>query len=138
MTDSILNKDDEVEAPTVPKATPKPPKDKAHNRPQVPTEDETPVVPIAPAAVDATAVGTTETGLKYGWQDAPIVEPVEEEICYHMGIVQARKQIPQHELGHEWACTCGQVFKVILNTGGKKVLTEVESITPLQEKLAPS
>lgn len=96
----------------------------ALNEPQIPTPEEEPNVPNAPAAVEATAVETTPSGKKFGWQQAPVRDARPAEPCSHMGIVQARKQIANQDIGHEWVCTCGTEFVVSLNSSGKKILKE--------------
>ena len=87
-------------------------------------DDEPLAPPVAPAAVDPSVVETTASGKKFGWQQAPTRNVAPVEACFHMGLVQARKQIANQEIGHEWVCTCGTEFKVSLNTSGKKILRE--------------
>lgn len=110
--------------------------------PRAPTEEElaATVVPTAPAAIDPTAVGTVETSegrKKVGWQQAPIRPELTVEPCFHTGIVQARKQVPAYEVGHEWICICGVIFVVHVNRGGKKTLIEKESIPSDSPGLTP-
>lgn len=108
--------EDVVDTPPAPTPVPKPPKVKLENNtPQVPAVEE------KSAAVPPAAVGTT---FKYGWQQPAVRALLDPEPCFHMGIVQARKQIVEHELGHEWVCSCGDVFEVVLNLADKKVLLE--------------
>jgi hypothetical protein len=85
-------------------------------------------MPKAPASDFPAAVETTASGLKFGWQQPPVSVSPALDICVHMGIVQARKQLPNHAVGHQWVCTCGKLFVVILNAGGKKTFQEVENV----------
>lgn len=106
-----------------------------HQPPSLPTEEELAAqVPLeAPAAVDATAVDTVATSegdKKYGWQNEPVKPELLKEPCFHTGIVQARKQVPAFDVGHEWVCICGTIFVVHVNKGGKKTLVEKESLAP--------
>ena len=99
--------------------------------PREPTPEETPSILTAPAAIDATAVETVVTPegeKKYGWQQAPARPELLAEPCFHTGIVQARKQVPAFEVGHEWVCICGTTFVVHVNRGGKKTLVEKEAL----------
>lgn len=110
--------------------------------PQEPTPEELAAVevPTAPAAIDATAVETVMTvegEKKYGWQQKPIKPELVAEPCFHTGIVQARKHVPAYEIGHEWICTCGTIFVVHVNRGGKKTLIERDSIPSESPGLTP-
>lgn len=102
-----------------------PGEDPGDDSPQLPTPEEEPVIPEAPAAVDPTAVETTASGKKFGWQQAPVRDTAPHEPCAHMGIVQARKQVPNQDPGHTWVCTCGTEFVVAINSSQKKILKEV-------------
>lgn len=115
-------------------------KDKDFDPPQLPTEEEKKAKePLeAPEAVDPTAVDTVSTpegDKKYGWQDPAPLDFTPKDPCVHMGIVQAKKQLPNHQVGHEWVCACGTIFVVGFNSGGKKTLIEkdkaVEVAVPL-------
>lgn len=97
-------------------------------QPEVLPPDHAPKMPKAPASDFPAAVETTASGLKYGWQQPPTATSPVLDVCVHMGIVQARKQLPNHAVGHQWVCTCGKLFVVILNAGGKKTFQEVESV----------
>ena len=117
------------EKPTPPKPGPPVDKNDKHelgdfDPPQPPNHGDHQPPPNAPMAVDPTAVGTTDSGLKVGWQHAAVREPKVPGPCSHMGLVQARIQVPEHDLGHEWVCPCGTVFEVAMNSGDKKVLKE--------------
>lgn len=90
--------------------------------PAIPEVLEQPPAPAAPASSVPEAVVTTPSGLKFGWQQAPAKEYPGTMHCNHIGIVAAKQQVRYQEIGDEWACTCGQVFEIILNTGGKKTL----------------
>lgn len=92
--------------------------------PEVPTPEEAPAAVVAPAAVDPTAVETTQSGLKFGWQQPAAKEYPGTMHCSHIGTVAARQQLRYQNIGDTWACTCGQIFEVVLNTGGKKILKE--------------
>lgn len=94
--------------------------------PRQPTADEIPPVPVAPAALDPAAVETTPSGLKFGWQQPRVrgIEAVDD--CFHMALVQARNQVQFQDVGHEWVCTCGAIFDVVMNAGGKKTLKKRE------------
>lgn len=96
--------------------------------PAHPEPEEYPEPIIAPAAIDPTAVDTVIGGKKFGWQDEPNRPFSSPEVCVHIGVVSARAQIVAHDVGHEWICTCGQVFVVTINTGGKKTLTPKEDV----------
>jgi hypothetical protein len=96
------------------------------DEPQIPTPEEEPNVPDAPAATDPTAVETTASGKKFGWQQAPVRKTAPVEDCFHMGLVQARRQIANQDVGHEWVCTCGTEFEVTMNSSGKKILKPKE------------
>ena len=82
-----------------------------------------PTPPEAPASVGADAVSSVGE-VKYGWQDAPIPSDEPMAMCYHIGTVSAKAQLKHHPVGHEWVCTCGTVFVVKINSGGKKTLAE--------------
>ena len=119
-----------------------PSSDKDFDPPQEPTPEELAAVEVqaAPAAIDATAVETVMTvegEKKYGWQQEPIKPELVAEPCFHTGIVQARKQVPAYEIGHEWICTCGTIFVVHVNRGGKKTLIEKDSIPSEAPGLTP-
>lgn len=86
--------------------------------------EEPPAPPAAPAAVDPTAVETTESGLKFGWQQEASRPEKDTAPCMHTGVFQARQQVAAHEVGHEWACPCGVLFEVVINAGDKKTLKE--------------
>jgi hypothetical protein len=105
--------------------------------PRQPTEEELVAVEVsdAPAAIDATAVDTVDTeegDKKVGWQVAPVRPELLEEPCFHTAIVQARKQVPAFDVGHEWVCHCGTIFVVHINRGGKKTLVEKSSLPPTE------
>lgn len=91
--------------------------------PAHPEPEDYPQPPVAPAAIDPTAVDTVIGGKKYGWQNEPVRLIAESMACVHLGRVAASLQLVAHEIGHEWICACGAVFVVKLNAGGKKVLT---------------
>lgn len=115
---------------------------KPEETPREPTEEELAAIAAlsAPAAVDPTAVATVTTvegDKKVGWQSEPVRPEFLVEPCYHTGIVQARKQIPAFEPGHEWVCACGVIFVVHINRGGKKTLIEKEAIPSDAPGLTP-
>lgn len=103
-----------------------PGEDPGDDTPQIPTPEEAPVVPDAPASTTPAAVETTPAGKKFGWQQPPVRGVVPVEPCAHMAIVQARKQVPNQEINHTWVCTCGTEFIVTLNSSMKKILKQVE------------
>lgn len=45
-----------------------------------------------------------------GWKQAP-VSP-RQPACLHIGLVAATLSLYRHDYGHEWVCTCGEVFHV--------------------------
>ncbi len=92
--------------------------------PRQPDPEEIPEKPDAPAAIDPTAVITTVTGKKYGWQNEPVRIIPNPQACAHVGTIAARAELIVHDIGHEWVCACGQIFEVVINTGGKKTLKE--------------
>lgn len=93
---------------------------------------DTPAMPATP--VDPAVVETTPAGLKFGWQQPPVKAPKTPEACLHMAQVQARKQLAYQEVGHEWVCTCGTIFEVVVNAGGKKTLKERKVVeVPVEE-----
>lgn len=109
-----------------------------HQPPSLPTPEEIESqIPLdAPEAVDPAAVETVSTpegDKKYGWQEPADKDFTPKDPCVHMGIVQARKQIVNHELGHEWVCTCGTIFELTLNKGGKATLSEKPYAAQLPE-----
>lgn len=124
------------EAKLVP--VPKPPKNEDPSPALVEKEvkkEETlpppPPAPIPAGPIDPTAVETTESGLKYGWQQEPTRPEKDTAPCMHTGIFQARQQVASHALGHEWVCSCGTTFEVVLNSGAKKTLKE--KLTTIEE-----
>lgn len=125
-----LNTDTPIPVPSPPPIKVTEPKEKEPKEvkdfdpPEHPTPEELPDPVIAPAAIDPAAVETTESGLKYGWQQKATRPEKDKEPCQHTGIFQARRQIAAHEIGHEWACTCGTLFEVVMSAGDKKVLKE--------------
>lgn len=58
-----------------------------------------------------------------------------------MGRMAAVLQTSQYALGTEWICTCGQVFVVAINMGGKRTLLKPEDVPapelPLPEEDEP-
>lgn len=63
--------------------------------------------------------------MKSGWQQPPVAEEVRRS-CRHLGTVIAALSISAHPEGHEWICTCGQVFIVVSNAGKDKRLVKKE------------
>jgi hypothetical protein len=99
---------------------------------EIPVE-ELPTQPQAPgSAVGGDAV-TTVGDVKFGWQDPPIEKEKPPAMCYHIGTVAAKSQLKEHAIGHEWVCTCGTVFVVTINAGGKKTLVEKTEVVDGQE-----
>lgn len=94
--------------------------------PRQPDPSEFPDKPDAPAAIDPTAVVTTGSGKKYGWQNEPVRSIPNPQACAHIGTVAARAELIAHDFGHEWVCDCGKTFVVVLNSGAKKTLKEKE------------
>lgn len=108
--------------------------------PRQPTAEELAAAeqPTAPAAIDGTAVDTVTTiegEKKVGWQQEPAKPELLKEPCFHTAIVQARKQVPAFEVGHEWVCICGTIFVVHINRGGKKTLVEKEALVEEPEEI---
>ncbi len=91
--------------------------------------EETDVETEAPEEIEPSAdVETDEVdnSVKLGWLDAPVRDVVKARDCLHLANVQARQEMPNHDLGHRWACTCGTVFTIVLNSSAKKALLEVQ------------
>jgi hypothetical protein len=56
---------------------------------------------------------------KPGWQQ-PAVTPVRRRPeCLHFGLLFASFTLSVHPVGHQWVCTCGQVFVVTSGREGK-------------------
>lgn len=97
-------------------------------QPTVPAPGDYPEIPVAPAAIDPIAVENVPVEKKFGWQDEPNRPIPTPQACAHIATVSARTQLVVHDVGHEWICTCGQVFVLTINTGGKKTLTPKEEV----------
>lgn len=65
----------------------------------------------------------------YGWQQAalPIVKKAHRMVCHHIGLVWAQHQMDRHAVGHEWVCSCGQTFVVVVKHGHKAMVKELVS-----------
>jgi hypothetical protein len=85
------------------------------NIPRPPRHDEMP--PVRP---------------KSGWQQPPISFESLPRRCTHIGRVFAAMSIHRYEVGTEWICPCGQVFKVAINSGGKNYLQMQEEIVEVE------
>lgn len=74
----------------------------------------------------STHVATTR---KYGWQQAalPIVRQAHRMVCHHFGTLFASNQLNRHAVGHEWVCSCGQGFVVVMKHGKKHLVKELAS-----------
>lgn len=62
-----------------------------------------------------------------GWRQPPVPRPRPRPKCPHIGLIGAALTISQHLEGHEWVCSCGQVFRVVSDGGRNKRLVEVKS-----------
>jgi len=77
---------------------------------------------------------------KAGWQTDPLPKSEFEIPCPHVGRTVASFQAKRYPLGAEWVCTCGQIFVVAINAGGKKTLRsqdDVEEVEPPEEVELP-
>lgn len=65
---------------------------------------------------------------KVGWQTDPIPAKELKIPCPHIGRTIAALQVELYPLGAEWVCTCGQIFVVAVNKGGKRTLRKQEDV----------
>lgn len=63
-----------------------------------------------------------------GWQVPPLAAEELEISCPHIGRIVASLQSALYPLGAEWVCTCGQIFVVAVNKGGKRTLRKQEDV----------
>lgn len=63
---------------------------------------------------------------KSGWQQKPIVPEPSLNQCPHLGVFFASLSLRRHPEGHEYLCSCGQIFVVVSNGGEDKKLVPRE------------
>lgn len=73
---------------------------------------------------DVPRVRVHEAPPSSGWQSDPLPVTEWSAPCVHMGQLRAALQVVRYPLGAEWICTCGQVFVVAINAGGKRTLQQ--------------
>lgn len=68
-----------------------------------------------------------------GWQQPAVPKPPSPRTCVHLGVLIASLGMLTHPEGHEWVCTCGQVFKVVSNGGRDKRLEKTNEVRTIKK-----